>query len=295
MLAVLRADGALFDTGSIALAVARHWGDSGQRVLFVDADASGSLLAKRFGEAASAVYSPAERGLPSLIVAREPLTLRLLAQHCYSLDVAKGSLWALFGPRHHAGAEYAASWLAERTENLVAVDAQRRLVVSSTLTGAADHLAPVLRAAQLVAVTARIDTVDDARALLAQSLDARLRRHDNGQRALIVEGESPLDDDEIFLESGMRVAGRLPAVDDDRILRLQGGRRDRSFMNRLNDIAARLLALLSLAGESGGDADDAAGRLLAESPAPQRALNGADERLRREVQPPEAALREERV
>ncbi len=298
MLAVLSAEGARFDTGAVAMAVARRIGNSGERVLFVDADASGSRLAQRFGGADSAAYSPADRGLPSLIVAREPLTLRLLAQHCYSLDVANGSLWSLFGPHHPAGAQYAARWLAERVENLVAVGAQRRLVVSSTLRSAAEHLAPLLSAAQVVAVAARVATIDDARALMAQSRDAGLRRHGSGQQALIVEGDSPLGDDEIFLESGMRVAGRLPVIDDDRILRLQGGRRDRSFTNHLDDIAARLLALLNLVGASDADHDDAGTATdlrLAEHPEPQPAVNGTHDRPPHAARLDHAARSEERV
>ena len=68
------------------------------------------------------------------------------------------------------------------------------------------------------------------------------RRH----RLLIVEGSSPLGDDEIHAESGLRVAGRLPVLDDDKILRLQGGRRERAFAAVLDKITARISALMAL-------------------------------------------------
>ena len=125
MLTLLAAEGTRLDAGSVGLALSRRWSDAGDRVLFVDADASGSRLAERFGEAVRAEYSPAVRGLPSLIVAREPLTLKLLADHCYSLDASAGLLWALFAPYHPAGAQYAARWLGEHADDLRAVDRER--------------------------------------------------------------------------------------------------------------------------------------------------------------------------
>ena len=76
------------------------------------------------------------------------------------------------------------------------------------------------------------------------------RRH----RLLIVEGSSPLGDDEIHAESGLRVAGRLPVLDDDKILRLQGGRRERAFASALDKIAARISALMALETAASGPA-----------------------------------------
>ena len=245
MLAVVAADGASLDAGSVALALARRWSDSGESVLFVDADASGSRLAERFGQAENADYSPAVRGMASLIVAREPLTLKPLADHCYSLDTSAGSLWALFAPLHPSGAAHAARWIADRRDDLVAVDAQRRVVVSSSLRAAREHLAPVLSVAPVVAVVAPAESTEQAKALWAQCRDAGLRGPGSGQRVVIVEGDPPLGDEEIGVEAGMRVAGRLPVIDDERILRLQGGRRDRALAKSLDTIAARLLALSS--------------------------------------------------
>ena len=47
MLVLLAADGTRLDAGAVALALARRWSDAGQQVLFVDADTSGSRLARR--------------------------------------------------------------------------------------------------------------------------------------------------------------------------------------------------------------------------------------------------------
>ena len=263
VLAVVTVDGERLDVGSVGLALARRWSDSGERVLFVDADASGSRLAERFGEAARAEYSPAVRGLPSLIVAREPLTLRLLADHCYSLDASGGSLWALFAPYHPAGAQYAARWLGEHADDLMAVDRERSVVVSASLRNAADSLEPLLRAVPVVVVLAAMESADAAKALWARCRDAGLMSFARRHRLLIVEGSSPLDDDEIHAESGLRVAGRLPVLDDDKILRLQGGRRERAFAAVLDKITARISALMALdtaaSGHTAAGGADAAG------------------------------------
>ena len=241
MLAVVAAGGAQLDAGSVGLAVARRWSDSGEGVLFVDADGAGSGLAQRLGEADRAEYSPAVRGLPSLMVAREPVTLRLLADHCYSLDTSGGSLWALLAPSHPAGARRAAAWLGESAAGLRAVDVERRVVVSSSLPAATDPVVPLLKAARMVTVLAPVESADAAKALWTACRDAGLHGFDRGLRVLIVEGDSPLGDDDLRTETGMVVAGRLPAVADDRLLRLQGGRRDRAFIKSLDRISARLL------------------------------------------------------
>ena len=229
MLTLLAAEGTRLDAGSVGLALSRRWSDAGDPVLFVDADTSGSRLAERFGEAVRAEYSPAVRGLPSLIVAREPLTLKLLADHCYSLDASGGLLWALFAPYHPAGAQHAARWLGEHADDLRAVDRQRSVIVSASLRNAADSLEPLLGAVPVVVVLAAVESADAAKGLWTLCRDAGLMSFARRHRLLIVEGSSPLDDDEIHAESGLRVAGRLPVLDDDKILRLQGGRRERAF------------------------------------------------------------------
>ena len=276
MLALVAAQGTLLDAGSVGLALSRRWSDAGDRVLFVDADTSGSRLAERFGEAARAEYSPAVRGLPSLIVAREQLTLRLLADHCYSLDTSGGSLWALFAPYHQAGAQQAARWLGEHADDLIAVGRDRSVVVSTSLRSGADGLEPLLRAVPVVVVLAAVESVDAAKGLWTLCRDAGLMGFARRHRLLIVEGSSPLDDDEIHAESGLRVAGRLPVLDDDKILRPHIGRRERAFASVLDEIAARISALMVVDPAAGGSA--ATGDTAAEgqgAAAGLGALNGA--------------------
>ena len=259
MLALLAAEGTRLDAGSVGLGLSRRWSDDGDPVLFVDADTSGSRLAERFGEAVRAEYSPAVRGLASLIVAREPLTLRLLADNCYSLDTSRGSLWALFAPYHPAGAQHAARWLGEHADDLRAVDRERSVVVAASLRSAADSLEPLLRAVPVVVVLAAVESADAAKALWTRCRDAGLMSFARRHRLLIVEGSSPLGDDEIHAESGLRVAGRLPVLDDDKILRLQGARRERAFASALEKIAARISALMALETAASGPAAAGAG------------------------------------
>ena len=274
MLAVVSAEGARLDAGSVALELVRRWSDNGARVVLVDADTSGSRLARRFGEAVHADYSPAVRGLPSLIVAREPLTLRLLADHCYSLDTSKGSLWALFAPDNPAGAARAAGWLDERALELMEVDAVRSVIVSSSLRAGGEHLANLLRAAPVVVVLAPAGSIEQAKSLWTQCRDAGLMGFERRHRVLVVEGHSAPSDDEIGAEAGMHVAGRLPIVDDERVLRLQGGRRERAFSSSLDKIAGRLLILSNLDPASAGPAS-------AEEAAPGHVLRVAEGRPRR--------------
>ena len=255
MLVVASAAGARLDAGSVGLAVARFWSEADNPVVFVDGDASGPRLAARFGAAENADYSPAARGLPSLIVAREPLTLRRLAEHCYSLSTSAGSLWALFGARHPAGAAIAARWLAERRGQLLEIDARRRVVASSSLGVGGDHTVSLLRAAPVVVVVAAVASDEQAQALGAQCRRAGLAIPGRGRRVLIVEDGSVVPDGHIEVETGMRVVGRLPVIDDEKVLKLQGGRRERAFVNRLRKIAERLLALSDEAAASSALAD----------------------------------------
>lgn len=279
MLAVLGVEGARLDAGSVGLVLARRWSEAGERVLFVDADTSGSRLAQRFGEAVRAEYSPALRGMPSLIVARERLTVRLLADHCYSLDTSTGSLWALFAPDHPVGAEHAAGWLAGRVDELAAVNAQRSVVMSSSLPAGAQRLAPVLLAGAVVVVVAPVASMEQAQGLWTLCRDLGLSGRRCPYRALIVEGDSALSDENIGIETGMHVAGRLPIVDDERILRVQAGRRERAFASSLEQIANRLLAFsqhVASEARAAAVADlPAAARHALAGPPPRTGVNGA--------------------
>lgn len=242
MLVLLAAEGARLDAGSVGLALARRWSEAGEQALFVDADTTGSRLARRLGEIAHAEYSPATRGLPSLMVAREPLTLRLLADHCYSLDAGAGSLWALFAPFHPDGGKHAAAWLAEHADEFAGVDRERAAILASSFPAGARRLAPALRSDTVLVLLAPAESVGDAKALWELCRDFDLSGRRCPYRALIVEGDCPLGDDELGVETGMNVAGRVPVVDDERVLRLGGGRRERALVRSIDEIAGRLLA-----------------------------------------------------
>ena len=118
--------------------------------------------------------------------------------------------------------------------------------MSASLRNVADSLEPLLQAVPVVVVLAAVESADAAKGLWSLCRDAGLMSFARRHRLLIVEGSSPLDDDEIHAESGLRVAGRLPVLDDDKILRLQGGRRERAFASVLDKITARISALMAL-------------------------------------------------
>lgn len=280
MLTLVASAGASLDPGSVALGMARRFCEAGERVLFVDADPAGTRLAERFSRATLADYSPAERGMASLIVAREQLTMKLAASHCYSLD--DGSLWALFAPLHADGALHSARWLAERADAIEALDRERRVVLSSSL-GAADLLAPLARNAAVRVVLAPVESGAQAAALPELCRAAGLAESGGGP-GLVVEGTSPLDDDEIRSTTGLEVAGRLPVVADDKVLRLGGGRlerafareRDRAFVRELDSVAGRLLALSSLDGAPGAADADPGPPAGGEVCAPERSTTAAN-------------------
>ncbi|WP_419864200.1 hypothetical protein [Candidatus Poriferisodalis sp.] len=242
MLVLIAAPSARLDAGSVGLALARKWADTDAPVLFVDADTAGTRLAQRFGDIAFADFSPADRGLPSLIAARDSLTLRLLADHCYSLDTAAGSLWALFAPSHPDGGVLAAQWLAERTGDLAAVDRERSIVLSSWLSHGAARLTPLVPSNAVLVVLAPVAALRDAHALGALLAEFGLTPPRCPHRALIVEGHTGLTDEVLAAETGLHVAGRLQVVDDETVLRLRGGRRERAFLRGIDDMAARLLS-----------------------------------------------------
>lgn len=235
MLTLVASAGASLDPGSVALGVARRFCEAGERVLFVDADPAGTRLAERFSKATLADCSPAERGMASLIVAREHLTLKLAASHCYSLD--DGSLWALFAPLHPDGALHSARWLVERADEIEALDRERRVVLS-TSPRTAGLLA---RNDTMLVVLAPVGSPEQAGALPELCRAAGLPEPGRGIGLLVVEGMSPLDDSEIRSKTGLEVAGRLPVVADDKVLRLGGGRRERAFARELDSVADRLL------------------------------------------------------
>ena len=251
------------DPGSVALALARRICEAGEPVLFIDADAAGTQMAKRLGEASDTEYLPSRRGLPSLMVCRQPLTLRLLADHCYSIETPGDPLWALFAPNHPDGASLAASWLAEQVDELAAIGAHRRVIVSGRL-GGQEHLAPLLEAAPVSLAVAPVSSLEQAKHLWAAGRAGGLLDFERGRRALLVEGDSPLADDDIAVESGMHVVARLPEIEDERLLNL-AGRRDRRIVNTLSKTARKLLAAWD---------HDSPARSAPAAPAPHGAQDG---------------------
>ncbi len=275
MLAVVAGADARLDPGSVALALARRISEAGEPVLFIDADASGAKMAQRLGEAAEVEYLPALRGLPSLMVCRQPLTLRLLADHCYSLETSGDPLWALFAPSHPEGAALAAEWLADRADDLAAIGAHRRVVVSGRL-GGHEPLAPLLAAAPVALTVAPVQSPAQAEALRVQARDGGLLTFERGRRALLVEGDSPMTDDDIALAMSMHVVARLAVTDDERLLR-PAGRRDRRIANTLGEVADKLLVVwdanppaLTLAPAPPGAADNGAPAAGPLSPQPSQ-------------------------
>ena len=135
------------DAGAVATAIARLWADAGRDVLVVDADAHGAGLSGRIGATTRLALQPAQRGLPSLIASRSPLSAQTVARHCWLLPTeAGGSISLLGAPAHPDGARRAASWLADRCEDLAEL-AQRWAVIVSMPGPAAPPYEPLTRAA----------------------------------------------------------------------------------------------------------------------------------------------------
>lgn len=209
-------------------------------MVLIDADPAGTRLAERFGAISEGAYSPAARGLPTLMAAREHVTLRLLAEHCYRLDASPGSLWALFAPFHPRGGRLACEWLSRRVEPLAAIDRQRPVLVASTLTEAARSLGPLAKSAASAVVVAAVDGAADAGSLNRLCSEAGLSEVAPERRLLVIEGVGSSDADETGSAAGMRVMGRVPVVDDASVLRRRVGRRDRRLPAVLADVVELL-------------------------------------------------------
>ena len=282
MLALIGSETTRLHAGSLALCVARLWGRAGLKVALVDADTSGAALAQRLGDATRATYLPSERGVPSLMAARQPLTLRLLADHCYSLDASArdGSVWAAFAPSNIAGGACAAEWLSEHADDLVEIDRERRVIVCGSLLLPTPGSCALLQAVSILVVVAPVNTHEQLDEVLASLKAAGLDSVSGQHRLLISEGESSLPSAEIRSRSGFRLLGRLPLIEDDKVLRMQGGRRERAFVADLKEIAVRLHKVLVAISEhadeftaEAGDTDDAA-LSPAEAPARDTAPDG---------------------
>ncbi len=241
MLGIVSAPGAGLDAGLVGLLMARRWGATGRQTILIDAGTAGGALARRLGSAMQSEYLPAERGLPSLIAAREPLTLKLMADHCYSLDGAAGLRWVLFAPDHPDGAKYAVRWLSQRASELMAIDRERSIVISCSLPDDEDDLLPLLKVMPRLVLLAPARTREDAEALqLWCERRGLLDDSHSGtapQRAFVViVGPTVLEDDEIEGIAKLPVAGHLPEIDDKKLLQMSRRRRDRASTREFDQV-----------------------------------------------------------
>ena len=262
MLVVAGGDRTRLDTGSVALALARRLGESDRKALFVDADATGSRLARRCGQALGAPFSPATRGLPTLIAARDPMRVDALAAHCYSLSAGPESLWLLFAPESAAGGRVAAGWLAERAAELRELDRTRRVVVSVPSWQQYDTVLPLLKSASTLIHHQRLTNKGAAEALLRRLGSVGLSGAGMRPGVLLVEEQSPLEDGPLQMTTGLRVIGRLPFVADEKVLRMRFRGRDAAFGVSLDGVVSVLA----------GDGDVAGGTVGSVTALPQSRL-----------------------
>ena len=241
MLGIVSAPGAGLDAGSVGLLMARRWSAAGQETILIDAGTADGALARRLGSAMQSEYLPAERGLPSLIAAREPLTLKLMADHCYSLDGAAGLRWVLFAPGHPDGAKHAVRWLSERASELMAIDRERSIVISCSLGDDEDDLLPLLKVMPRLLLLAPARTGEDAEALQLWCERRGLLDDSHSGAApqhvyVAIVGPTALQDDEIEAIARLPVAGHLPEVDDKKLLQMSRRRRDQALMREFDQV-----------------------------------------------------------
>ena len=257
MLAVIGAESAKLHPGSLALGIARLWAKDGQEVVLVDADTTGSALANRFGAATRASYSPTERGIPSMIAARQPLTLGLLANHCYNLDASEGqgSVWVAFGPPNVSGGALTTKWLADHADQLLNLDRGRPMILAGSLLTPLPSLNLLIQASSILAMVAPAESEDDLESVHAWAQDAELHRAENQYRLLIAEGKTSMSSADIRDRTGFHLVGRLSVIEDAKVLRLQKSRRERAFMDELEEVSSRLLKVHRAARELPVDED----------------------------------------
>jgi len=247
VVALVASPDAAHDSGSIAVAVARRWAAHGRDVLVVDADASGPALASRLGKATRAGFSPALRGVPSLMAARRPLSAAVLDEHCWRLGTAgHGSVRLLLGPTSTAGAPTASAWLAQHADGLLAANADRHTIVSMTVS-LLGGLEALLGAASAVVLLAPADTGERFGALCEAS-DSLIEAALHCSPCMVIDGSTNRSCEEIHAASGMHVAGRLDAVPERTLLGGRTRRRDARAARTLDDLAARIAFLAADAG-----------------------------------------------
>lgn len=249
MLVVAGGDRTRLDTGSVALALARRLGESNRKALFVDADATGSRLARRCGQALGAPFSPATRGLPTLIAARDPLRVDALAAHCYRLGARPESLWLLFAPESSAGGRVAAGWLAERAAELRELDRTRRVVVSVPSWQQFDAVLPLLEHSAALVHHKHFAGEGAAEAFAAWLRQVGLSSAAAQLRLLLAEADPPPDDGALQRITGLEVIGRLPHISDEKLLRMRFRGRDSSFGTILAEVAGRIGGIIDATGD----------------------------------------------
>ena len=242
LIAVVASDEAAHDGGSLAVAVARNWAMHGRDVLLVDADASGSALARRLGEATRASFSPSVRGLPSLMAARRPLTAELLREHCWRLGArGQGAVSLLLGPTNASGAPLAASWLTSCAASLLELNADRHMFVSMTMPLARGQEV-FLRAASAVVLVAPADT-DERFEVLRRIGDSLIGAAKNCSPCLVIDSPTERSYEQIHAASGMHVAGQLVGIPEQVLLRHRPRRRSAKASRRVEELAARVAFL----------------------------------------------------
>ena len=245
MLVIAGGDRTRLDAGAVALAVARRLSETGRRLLFVDADATGSMLARRCGSAIGSPFAPAECGLPTLIASRDELRADTVAPHCYSIDSAEEPLWMLFAPESAAGGRFAAGWLAERVDDLQELARTRQVIVSAPSWQHHENLLPLLKNALALVLYNHVTNEKAAEALTLWIDSMGLSGAAVKQRMLLIDDESPLENHRVEAVTGIPVVGRLPFTEDEKLLRMRFKGRQAAFAASLDKICLTLDAALS--------------------------------------------------
>ena len=214
---------------AVALAHAVAAADSGVSVLVIDADATGSRLAQRVGDAAGVDAPPAQRGLSTLIAVGGGFDPGSVERHCWELprrnaDAARVLLAA--APSHPRGAAHAVEWLAERAEQIAALHGAMTVLVSLPGPLAAAHR-ELLAAAARQLVASPVAAAEPANRPQATLTAARARS----------ASARPCE-----LRCGGAVLARMGPVRTAVLLGRRARRRERVALDALTDAARQLAA-----------------------------------------------------
>lgn len=230
------------ECGALAVALAHAVAavERGADVLVIDADGTGSRLAKRVSDAAGVHVPPARRGLSTLIAVGGGFDPDSVERHCWELprrSAGAARVLLAAAPSHPRGAAHAVEWLAERAEQIAALGGAMTVLVS--LPGPLADAQRELRAAaarQLVA--APVEAAAPASRRRAALTAARARSASGG----------PCE-----LRCGDAVLARMGPVRTAVLLGRRARRRERVALDALSDAARRLGAEHGLS-ESGDPA-----------------------------------------